>query len=285
MAKTTIGLLLFSGLCTTALASDASRILGTSALTQLEGSSGGGIVPWATIGGYGSEGEWGGAASGGGVQVGDFILDTGTITLGFDNRVEVSFAQQTLQVEELASGPFDAVIQQHIYGVKVRAFGHLIYERWPQVSIGLQQKFNMNPNIPIDVLGADSDRGTDVYVSASKLWLNAIAGRNVLLNTTARYTNANQIGLLGFGNANGEDYQWVGEGSAALFVNKHWAVGGEYRQKPDRLALVDESPWWDAFIAWFPNKRIAVVGAYVDLGTVALWEEQRGGYVSIQITN
>ena len=267
------------------LAESTSKILGTSALSQLEGASGGGLVPWATIGGYGSEGEWGAAASISGAQVDDFILDTGTVLVGLNNRLELSYAQQTLQVEELANGAFDAVIQQQVYGLKVRAFGHLIYQRWPQVSVGLQQKYNKNPNIAQDVLGADSDRGTDVYVSASKLWLHALGGRNVLVNATARYTNANQIGLLGFGNADGPDYQLVAEGSAALFLNPHWAVGGEFRQKPDRLASVDESAWWDAFVAWFPSPRIAVVAAYVDLGTVALWEDQRGGYVSIQITN
>ncbi len=271
--------------CSASFAGDASKILGTSGLSQIEGAAGGGIVPWAVIGGYGSEGEWGGAASGGGVQVSDLVLDTGTVLLGFDNRWEISFAQQTLQVNELSSGPFDAVIQQHIYGAKVRAFGHLIYETWPQVSIGVQQKFNMNPNIAIDVLGADSDRGTDLYLSASKLWLHAFADRNVLINLTARYTNANQTGLLGFGNENGVDYQLVGEASAALFLDHHWAIGGEYRQQPNRLASVDESPWWDTFVAWFPNKRIAIVAAYTDLGTVALWEQQRGGYLSIQITN
>jgi hypothetical protein len=266
-------------------AGEASKILGTAALSQIEGQSGGGIVPWATIGGYGSEGEWGAGASSGGVQVSDLVLDTGTLLLGFDNRWEFSFAQQTLQVNELKNGPFDAVIQQHIYGVKYRVLGHLIYEQLPQVSLGVQQKFNMNPNIPIDVLGANSDRGTDVYISASKLWLHAVAQRNLLVNVTGRYTDANQTGLLGFGNADGNDHQFVVEASAALFINQQWAVGGEFRQKPDRLASVDESAWWDAFVAWFPNKRIAIVGAYVDLGTVALWQEQRGGYLSIQITN
>jgi len=285
MFKAVSILLALSCAATVGIAQEASKILGTSALQQIEGAGGGGIVPWATIGGYGSEGEWGGAASAGGVQVSDLVLDAGGVLIGWNNRVEVSFMQQTLQVNELSNGPFDAVIQQHIYGAKVRAFGHLIYEPWPQISLGVQQKFNLNPNIPIDVLGADSDRGTDIYVSASKLWLHALAERNLLLNVTARYTNANQNGLLGFGNADGSDYRWVAEASAGVFLNHHWAIGGEYRQQPDRLASVDESPWWDAFVAWFPNKRIAVVAAYVDLGTVALWDEQRGGYVSIQITN
>ncbi|MFQ3229411.1 MAG: hypothetical protein ACI9DO_000771, partial [Reinekea sp.] len=199
--------------------------------------------------------------------------------VGFNNRWELSFAQQTLQVK-----PLDTAIQQHIYGAKVRAFGDLIYGDLPQVSVGVQQKFNINPTVP-NSLGANSDSSTDVYLSASKLWLHAVAERNLLVNATARYTDANQTGLLGFGNNSGEDYQWVGEMSAALFINNNWAVGAEYRQQPNRLDSVEESPWWDAFVAWFPNKRIALVAAYVDLGTVALWEKQRGGYISIQITN
>jgi hypothetical protein len=266
-------------LASVSLAEETSKILATSALSTIEGAAGGGIVPWAVIGGYGSAGEWGGAASAGGVQVSDLVLDTSNVLIGVNNRWELSFAQQTLQVK-----PLDAAIQQHIYGAKVRAFGELIYENLPQVSIGVQHKINLNPTVPSS-LGANSDKSTDVYVSASKLWLHAVAERNLLINATARYTDANQTGLLGFGNSSGDDYQWVGEMSAAVFINHNWAVGAEYRQQPNRLASVKESPWWDAFIAWFPNKRIALVAAYVDLGTVALWEEQRGGYISIQITN
>lgn len=272
----------FALFASVSLADETSKILATSALSTIEGAAGGGIVPWAVIGGYGSAGEWGGAASAGGVQVNDLVLDTSNVLIGVNNRWELSFAQQTLQIEPLAN---DKVIQQHIYGAKVRAFGDLIYGDLPQVSVGVQQKFNINPSVAIDVLGANSDSSTDVYLSASKLWLHAVAERNLLINATARYTDANQTGLLGFGNSSGDDYQWVGEMSAALFINHNWAVGAEYRQQPNRLASVEESPWWDAFVAWFPNKRIALVAAYVDLGTVALWEEQRGGYISIQITN
>ncbi|MHA7881288.1 MAG: DUF3034 family protein [Saccharospirillum sp.] len=265
----------------------ASRILATSGLTQIEGAAGGGLVPWAVIGGYGSTGEWGAAASISRTVVNDFRLGTAAVTGGFDNRLELSFAQQTLQVENLAetlgTAPVDSVIEQHVFGAKARLFGDLIYGHWPQVSLGIQNKVNLNDGVGT-FLGADRGYGTDYYVSASKLYLHALFERNLLLNTTFRYTDANQTGLLGFGNADGTDYQLMVEASAGLLLTPQWAIGGEYRQKPDRLDT-EENDWFDAFVAWFPNKRIAVAAAWVDLGNIALWDDQQGWYLSVQITN
>jgi len=208
---------------------------------------------------------------------------------GFNNRVEVSFAQQTLQVENLASvpsinSPLDGVIEQHVYGAKARLFGDLIYEALPQVSVGAQHKVNLNREAG-DVLGANSDTGTDWYLAASKLYLHTLFERNLLLNGTLRYTDANQTGFLGFGDGTGSDPQLVGEASVGVFLNASLAVGMEYRQKPDRLAAVEEDAWQDAFIAWFPSKQITVVGAYTDLGNIALWDDQTGWYLSVQINN
>lgn len=271
-----------------AQAENTSKILATPGLSSLDGAAGGGIVPWAVIGGYGSEGEWGAAASISAVHTDDFDLSAANLLVGINNRVELSYAQQTLQVNSLASAfsaPYDSVIEQQMYGVKVRAFGDLIYGAAPQVSVGAIYKVNLNPDVGVDVLGADRDRAPEFYVSATKLWLHALFERNVLLNVTARYTDANQTGFLGFGNAEGSAYELVGEASAAILLNPRWAIGAEYKQQPDRLATVDESPWWDAFVAWFPNNRVSMALAYADLGTVALWPEQNGVYLTIQISN
>lgn len=265
----------------------ASRILATSGLTQIEGAAGGGLVPWAVIGGYGSTGEWGAAASLSRTVVSDFRLGTAAVTGGFDNRLELSFAQQTLQVENLAEAlgttPVDSVIEQHVFGVKARLYGDLIYGHWPQMSVGIQHKINLNDGVGT-FLGADRGYGTDYYFSASKLYLHALFERNLLLNGTLRYTDANQTGLLGFGDENGTDYQFMVEASAGLLLTPEWAVGAEYRQKPDRLGT-QEDDWFDVFVAWFPNKRIAVAAAWVDLGNIALWDDQQGWYLSVQITN
>jgi hypothetical protein len=166
-----------------------SKILATSGATQIEGAAGGGLVPWAVIGGYGSDNEWGAAASLTRIGLPDFQLGTAGVYAGFDNRFELSFAQQTLQVDNL-----DRVIEQQVYGAKARLYGDLIYTLWPQMTVGLQHKVNLNQFV---IPGAEAE-GTDFYFSASKLYLHAIFERNLLLNGTVRYTDANEVGFLGF---------------------------------------------------------------------------------------
>lgn len=254
-----------------------SKILATSAATSLEGSAGGGIVPWAIISGYGDTGEIGGNFSFTTVNVNDFRLDVTSFNLGFGNRLELSYSHHDLHVE-----PLNLNIRQDIYGLKYKLIGDLIYNNIPQISAGIQYKHNQDSLIP-DLLGANDNSGTDYYLSASKLWLAGLFGRNVLANTTLRYTAANQIGLLGFGENGNDDYQLVGETSIGIFLNPHWLIGAEYRQKPDRLDTVKEDHWKDIFIGWFPNKTVSFVLAYSDLGDIAGLPDQSGLYLSIQL--
>ena len=57
----------------------------------------------------------------------------------------------------------------------------------------------------------------------------------------------------------------------------------EYRQKPDNLGFAREDDWYDLFVAWFPSKHVAVVGAWADLGSIATLDRQRGAYLSLQV--
>lgn len=275
------------------VAAEQSRILATPGAMQIEGAAGGGIVPWAVIGGYGHEGEWGVSAAVTRVEVDDFSLSNAAILIGIDNRLELSYAHQTLrlggegagQLNQLSAGAFSSLtIEQDIFGLKLRLAGDLIYGAMPQVSAGVQYKINQNPEISTELLGAKRDTGTDFYVAASKLYLDVFFERNLLLNATLRRSKANQTGLLGFGGPD-DEWQWLGEYSAALLLDRHWAVGVEYRQKPELLDSVEEDAWADAFFAWFPNKRVTVVAAYADLGTIALWQRQRGWYLSLQVNH
>jgi len=45
-----------------ACADTGGRLLATGGVTNIEGSAGGGIVPWAVLSGYGTRDEWGGDA-------------------------------------------------------------------------------------------------------------------------------------------------------------------------------------------------------------------------------
>ena len=88
--------------------------------------------------------------------------------------------------------------------------------------------------------------------------------------------------VLGFGGDRKAGRSLVLETSAAVLLDPHWAVGVEYRQKPDNLGFAREDDWRDVFVAWFPNKHVAVVAAYADLGSIATLDKQRGPYLSLQ---
>ncbi|WMB74139.1 DUF3034 family protein [Shewanella oncorhynchi] len=255
---------------------EGSRVVTTSGGTMIEGSAGGGIVPWAVINGYGSSGEWSATAMATGVYVDDFTLKVIGASLSFDNRFELSVARQTFDLDTMGGE-----LGQDIFGVKYKLAGELLYTAMPQIALGAQYKRVDDFAIP-QAVGARDDWGLDMYVAASKVFFDAIAGRNVLLNGTVRATKANQTGLLGFGTQANHDYQFVLEASAAVLLTDNVALGIEYRQKPDELAFAREDDWQDVFLAWFINKHLSVVTAYANLGSIAGFEEQRGWYLSVE---
>ncbi|HEX5793839.1 MAG TPA: DUF3034 family protein, partial [Rheinheimera sp.] len=131
-------------------------------------------------------------------------------------------------------------------------------------------------------VGARDDSGVDFYLAASKVLFDQVAGRNLLLNATLRATKANQTGLLGFGNADNNDYQLMFETSAAILLNYNLAVGAEFKQKPNELAFANEQHWRDIFVAWFVNKNLSLTAGYVDLGSIAGFASQQGYYLSVE---
>ncbi|WP_416376569.1 DUF3034 family protein [Marinobacter sp. LV10R520-4] len=52
--------------------------------------------------------------------------------------------------------------------------------------------------------------------------------------------------------------------------------------KPDNLSFAREDDWWDLFIAWVPDRRLAVTAAFVNLDDVATLKDQQGVYLSLQ---
>lgn len=287
--RSALGFLLLAclaGWSTSALAeTTGGRILATGGASPIEGGGGGGIVPWAVIAGYGEAGQWGASASITHVATDDYRLDVQSAALGWGNRIELSLARQEFSLPTLAAAlalPTDR-FRQDVVGLKLRLAGDLIYDRLPQIAAGIQHKRQRDFLVP-SLVGAQDDSDSDLYLSASKLFLAAAGGRNLLTNLTLRSTRANQTGLLGFGGDARRGRSLVAEASVALLLNRRWALGYEYRQKPDNLAFAREDDWQDAFLAWFPNKRIAWVAAYADLGDIATLDAQRGWYLSLQVS-
>ncbi|MGX1995569.1 DUF3034 family protein [Xanthomonas axonopodis pv. cassiae] len=266
-----------------ALAGDG-RLLATGGVSMIEGSSGGGIVPWATLSGYGTRDELGTVAFATHVDSGDYRLDVQGAALTVGNRLELSLARQRLDLGTLQNRlglPWNA-LGQDVFGAKVRVAGDLVYGHAPQVSLGVQYKRLRNGTLPL-AIGARDDHGTDIYVSTSRLLLQGAAGYQLLLNGTLRATRANQAGLLGFGGDRRNSYRLVPEVSAAVVLSPSWAVGVEYRDKPNNLGFAREQAWADAFVAWFPSKHVSLTAAFADLGDIATLADQRGPYLSLQV--
>ena len=260
-----------------------SRLVATGGVSTIEGAAGGGIVPMAVIAGYGAQEEQSAVAFGSYVDTGDYQLEVIGGSWSWHNRVELSIAQQKLTHDSLTAAlslPTDS-ISQRIISAKVRVVGDLIYTLMPQISIAVQHKKNLDFLVPAAV-GAKKDSGADVNLSATKLILGGFFNRNLLLNANLRYTNANQTGLVGFGGDKNERKKILPEISAGILLNRHWLMGAEYKQKPNNLSFIKEDDWQTAFVGWFPNKRVALVAAYVDLGEVATFKNQTGWYLSVQ---
>ncbi|KPZ62085.1 DUF3034 family protein [Pseudoalteromonas sp. P1-7a] len=254
------------------LASDG-KLLATPGVSQIEGSGGGGIVPWAQLAGYASEDEFSVNGFCSHADVTDYTLDVCGAQVNLFNRVEFSYAQQRFDVPAL-----DTEIEQSITGAKIRLYGDIVYSKWPQLSLGVQHK-SLDDGAVATLVGAKDTSGIDYYLAASKLHLGAVGGLNWFWNLTTRYSEANQLGLLGYGGAN-DNAKILFEGSTAVFLSRSVAVGIEYRQKSNNLNL-GEQDWKDLFIAWMPNKHVSVTAAYLDLGSIAGASDQTGWYLSV----
>lgn len=266
----------------TALA-DNGRLIATGGASSIEGAAGGGITPWAVLAGYGEQHEWGATAFATTVNLPDYRLDVAGLALAYDNRVELSFARQRFDLGTLVHRlnlPEDN-LGQDVLGLKVRLFGDVIYDALPQVSLGLEYKHQTHFDIP-SLVGAKRDSDVEGYLAASRLFMGAAFGYNVLVNGSLRYSRANETGLLGFGGDRRDSRSLLKEGSLALLLNTRWAVGVEYREKPDNLSFAGESDWADVFVGYFPNKHVSFVLAYARLGEIATLDNQNGTYLSVQ---
>ncbi|MGN2252813.1 DUF3034 family protein [Frateuria sp. GZRe12] len=272
------------GLAMADRAGTGGKLLLTGGVSQVEGAAGGGLTPWAVIGGYGTRDQIGANAFYTRVSLPDYHLDDAGVMVGLYNRMELSYAQQRFNTEEVGAAlglGRGFTFRQDVYGVKVRLFGDAVLEQdsWlPQVAIGAQYKKN-NQDAIVKFVGAKRSQGTDYYISATKLFL----AQSLLVDATVRFTKANQIGILGFGGDRQDKYRAELETSVAYLLGRQWAIGAEYRAKPDNLGIAKEDDWYDAFVAWAPTKHVSLTLAYANLGNIVIKDRQRGLYASVQL--
>ncbi|MGZ6040364.1 MAG: DUF3034 family protein, partial [Phenylobacterium sp.] len=261
----------------------SGKLLLTEGVSNVEGAGGGGIATWALITGYETRDGIGGNVHATGVQLKDYQFRAFGAAVGFRDRVELSYTREEFDTqgtgEKLGLG-HGFTFDQDVIGVKVKLLGDAVYNQdsWvPQVAAGAQYK-QADQGAVIRFLGGQHDSGVDWFVAATKVYLD----ESLVLNGTIRATKANQTGLLGFGGNKSDDYHAEFEGSAALLLTRRFAVGAEYRTKPDNLNGLKEDNWADLFAAYAINKHLSVTAAYVDLGEIATFRNQRGVYLSLQ---
>jgi Protein of unknown function (DUF3034) len=274
----------------------AGKLRLTGGVSSLDGAAGGGLTPWAVTGSLASEGEWGGTAHTTAMRTHDYSLASAGALLSWNDRVEVSIARQRLDTRSslAAIGLTGLVLQQDIVGLKLRAAGDAVLDsdRWmPQIAVGLLHKRADAGALAPTLFGPLGARrsGSEIYLSATKLWLAS----GLLGNLTLRASSANQNGLLGFGGAQGKGVQLRPEISLVWLLGPGLALGAEWRAKPDNLrrsALGDgtlaEQRWADVFFAWAPNKQLSLTLAWVDLGRIVPGVQPRrqtGAYASMQL--
>ncbi|WP_373925039.1 DUF3034 family protein [Duganella vulcania] len=267
---------------------DAGKFLATGGVSQVEGAGGGGIAPWALIGGYGTRDSWGANAHYTHLATQDYKLDSYGVAVGIADRLELTLAKQRFQGSLAPLNLLD--IRQDIVGVKVRVAGDAVYGQdspMPQVAIGVLYKRNQGVGglgalgvSNVKQLGAKDDHGYDYYLAATKILFE----QSLLLNGTLRATRANQMGLLGFGGDKGDSLRLMPEASVAYLVNRKLALGAEYRRKPHNLGVDNEKAYYDMFVAWFPSKNFSLTAAYVELGDITIFnpKQQHGLYLSAQ---
>jgi hypothetical protein len=256
------------------------RLEWTGAVTQVEGAAGGGLVPWALIGGLGTDAEVGASAFVTQVSTQDFALRTAGASVDVDDRVEVSVARQRFDAGSVVPG---LILGQDIVGLKVRLAGDAVFDpdEWlPQIALGAQFKRTLDFDQIPRAVGAARGEDVDLYIAATKVYFAALAGHNIVIDATLRRTRANQFGLLGFG-GDGSGFTLNPEASAAIWLNDDVVLGVEYRDKPNNLRAFRENSAEDAFLAWAPLKNLTFTTAWADLGSIAGKPGQRGLYISV----
>jgi hypothetical protein len=259
-----------------------SKLLLTGGVSTIEGAGGGGLSTWAVTTGYGAAEGIGGNVHATIVKLPDYELRSWGAAVGLFDRLELSYARQAFDTENAGAAlglGAGFKFNQDIWGAKAFVVGDAIYDQdrlLPQVAVGVQLKKNDKGAI-VRAVGGTSDEGADYYIAATKLLL----AQSLLLNGTVRSTEANQLGLLGFGGPKGGRSVQV-EGSVAWLASKRLAFGAEYRSKPSNLAFAREQDAYDLFAAYALNKNLSVTAAYVDLGDIATFKNQRGLYLSLQ---
>lgn len=166
----------------------------------------------------------------------------------------------------------------------------------PAVTAGVSFKFNdgistinRETGNALGGIGYKNSDGEDFTITASKtLKYPFTFNRPLLLSAGVRFSEASQLGYVGFG----DSYHATAEGNVAYSITDWLWLAGEYRGKtnPYRggisaggLALVrPEQDWWTVGAAFVLNRNATLTVGYGNFGNVLNTVERKGWAVQLK---
>jgi len=217
------------------------------------------------------------------MNIGTKKLQAMSVTETFFSFVEIGYAFNRLDVGNLYDDIFRATrlrmrpddVWLHHFNARVN---FLQEKEWlPAISGGVHFKYNAGVkdidhslNGALSSLGFHKDNGVDYTLTATKTLPTLGFGRPVILTGGMRWSEAAQLGFLGFG----DTYHLTFECSAVWIPIDGVALGYEFRQKHNPYkelpGLVGDEDNWHVFsVTWIVNKHLTLTAAYGLLGTIA----------------
>jgi len=253
----------------------------------IEGYSGGPITPMAYLCNPGAKGSVcsGPSAAYTYLSLGEKQLHVFTITQVFFNRLELGYAYNRLDVGTLYDDICKAGLDMgrdhvHLHHFNVR-FSLLPENSFdlplPALTGGVHFKYNQGIKSidhalggALKSIGYEKDNGVDYTLTASKMFPELALGRPIILTGGLRFSNAAQLGYLGFGG----ECNLTFEGSVAYLPLDNVCLAYEFRGKNNPYnriqELVDDEDHWHALsVSWVVNDRLTVTGVYGMLGNIA----------------
>lgn len=217
------------------------------------------------------------------LKAGEKSVHSYALSQTFFRRIEFSYAANRVDL-----GDFDDDVRtatgletgrDDVYLHHLNLRGLLVEEKgWvPAVTGGVHFKINQgiksidhNLGGTLRGLGYERSSGVDFTLVATKMFPDLAFGRPVITSLGLRWTQAAQIGWLGFGN----DWATNIEANVACLVTDWLALVYEYRQKESPYSrlqnLVDREEDWHAIdVVWIINEHATLAAVWADLGNLA----------------
>lgn len=261
-------------------------------LHSLEGVGGATLVPMAYLVNRGPEGTVFGlpAASYTFLKAGEKMVNAFAVTETFYRRIEFGYGFNHVGLGDWPAAVENAtgVDLRHNY-VEMHNFnlrGLLVEENTgspatPAVTGGVHFKYNQGID-SIDhqlggvahTLGYERSNGVDYTLTASKTVPKIVFGRPLIATAGLRFSQAAQLGWLGFGDA----YRLTWEASAVVPVIDNFCLGYEYRQKKNPYQQLghlvgDEEDWHAVCFAWILSEHLTFGGVWGHLGNLVNGDE------------